>query len=51
MLYHASAMAVYNYGVLMFDLRAHGSSDGDTSTAGWREVNDLLGAVDYLRSR
>jgi pimeloyl-ACP methyl ester carboxylesterase len=51
MVYHASALAAKGYGVLMFDLRAHGSSDGDTCTYGWEEVNDLFGAVDYLKSR
>jgi len=51
MIYHASALVAKGYGVLMFDLRAHGSSDGDTCTAGWRETEDLLGAVDYLASR
>jgi alpha-beta hydrolase superfamily lysophospholipase len=35
----------------MIDLRAHGSSDGDTSTYGLREAEDVAGAVDYLRSR
>ncbi len=51
MIYHANALAAYGYGSLMFDLRAHGSSEGDTCTWGWREINDLLGAVDYLQSR
>lgn len=51
MAYHATAMAACGYGVLMFDLRAHGSSEGDFCTGGWREAEDLLGAVDYLRSR
>ncbi len=51
MIYHATALALYDYGVLMFDLRAHGSSDGDTCTSGWLETNDLLGALDYVRSR
>jgi alpha-beta hydrolase superfamily lysophospholipase len=35
----------------MIDLRAHGSSDGDTSTFGLREADDVAGAVDYLLSR
>ena len=51
MIYHASGLALYDYGVLMFDLRAHGSSEGDVCTSGWREVEDLLGAVDYVQSR
>ncbi|MBN1259954.1 MAG: alpha/beta fold hydrolase [Anaerolineae bacterium] len=51
MLHHAAALATKGFGALMFDLRAHGSSEGDTCTAGWREVQDLLGAVDYVRNR
>jgi pimeloyl-ACP methyl ester carboxylesterase len=51
MIYHATALSAYGYGVLMFDLRAHGSSEGDTCTWGWLEMEDVLGAVDYLRSR
>jgi fermentation-respiration switch protein FrsA (DUF1100 family) len=34
--------------VLTFDLRAHGESEGATFTAGYREILDLLGALDYL---
>lgn len=52
------AMAAYadplvdaGYGVLLMDLRAHGSSDGDTSTYGVLEACDVAGAVDYLLSR
>jgi dipeptidyl aminopeptidase/acylaminoacyl peptidase len=51
MIYHASALVAKGYAVLIFDLRAHGSSDGEVCTNGWMESNDLLGAVDYLRSR
>jgi pimeloyl-ACP methyl ester carboxylesterase len=51
MIYHATALSAYGYGVLMFDLRAHGSSEGDTCTWGWKETSDVLGAIDYLHSR
>lgn len=51
MIYHATALASRGYGVLLFDLRAHGSSEGDTCTGSWRETQDLLGAVDYVRGR
>jgi len=37
------------FGVLMFDFRAHGRSQGDLSTWGWLETYDLLGAIDYLQ--
>lgn len=39
------------FAVLMYDLRGHGRSQGQVSTWGWLEINDLLGAVDYLRRR
>jgi fermentation-respiration switch protein FrsA (DUF1100 family) len=39
------------YGVLLFDFRAHGSSGGRYTTVGLREVNDVLGAVEFLRQR
>ncbi len=51
MIYHATAVAIHGHGVLLFDLRAHGNSEGDTCTKGWREPQDLLGAVDYMQSR
>jgi len=51
MLIYAEFLANAGYGVFMIDLRAHGSSDGDTSTYGLREADDVAGAVDYLLSR
>jgi uncharacterized protein len=51
MLIHAEFLANAGYGVFMIDLRAHGSSDGDTSTYGLHEADDVAGAVDYLLSR
>jgi pimeloyl-ACP methyl ester carboxylesterase len=48
---HAAALARHGYGVLLFDLRAHGRSEGHTCTYGWRETNDLLGAIDYVQGR
>jgi len=51
MIYHASALVARGYSVLMFDLRAHGSSEGDVCTSGWLEANDVLGALDYAQSR
>lgn len=41
----------HGYGVLLYDLRAHGRSKGNLCTWGWLEVNDLLGALDYLIKR
>ncbi len=39
------------FNVLLFDLRAHGSSGGDRITGGIDEAQDVLGAYDYMRSR
>lgn len=39
------------FNVLMFDLRAHGCSDGDRVSLGYFERQDLLGAVDFLQER
>ncbi|MGE5378551.1 MAG: alpha/beta hydrolase [Bacteroidota bacterium] len=51
MLVYAEHLASQGFGIFMIDLRAHGSSDGDTSTHGLREVEDVAGAVDYLLHR
>lgn len=51
MLVYAELLVDAGYGVFMIDLRAHGSSDGDTSTYGWREADDVVGAVNYLQTR
>ena len=51
MVFHAETLARAGYGVFLIDLRAHGSSDGDTSTFGLREADDVAGAVDYLLTR
>jgi len=51
MISHARFLASVGYGVFLIDLRAHGSSDGDTSTFGLREGDDVAGAVDYLLKR
>lgn len=39
------------FGVLLLDLRAHGNSQGDTSTYGLKEGEDVARAVEYLMSR
>ena len=36
------------YNVLMIDLRAHGRSEGDRRTLGYREARDVRGALDWL---
>ncbi|MGI9146898.1 MAG: alpha/beta hydrolase [Chloroflexota bacterium] len=39
------------YNVLCFDFRAHGMSDGQFSSVGLHETNDVIGAVRYLKGR
>ncbi len=39
------------YNLLLFDLRGHGRSDGNYTTIGWLEPNDVRAAVSYARSR
>jgi len=51
MLIFAELLVHAGFGVFMIDLRAHGSSDGDTSTFGLKEADDVAGAVDYLLTR
>jgi uncharacterized protein len=51
MLDQAEALAKAGFGVLLYDMRAHGESADAMFTRGWSEVNDLLGAVSYLQSR
>jgi uncharacterized protein len=51
MLFYAEILVKAGFGIFIFDLRAHGSSDGDTSTYGMREAEDVAGAVDYLLHR
>jgi fermentation-respiration switch protein FrsA (DUF1100 family) len=48
MLPHARMLAQKGYGVLLFDLRAHGKSDGDTLIY---SGDDVLAALNYLRGR
>jgi uncharacterized protein len=47
------ARMLYPQGVhlLLFDFRALGRSEGSLCSIGYHEVNDLLGAVDYLTAR
>ena len=47
----ASILVKRGFGLLMYDMRAHGRSTGNLGTWGWMEVNDLNGAADYLMTR
>jgi dipeptidyl aminopeptidase/acylaminoacyl peptidase len=44
----ARMLAARGYGVLLFDHRAHGASEGETTTHGWRESGDVRSAVDFV---
>jgi fermentation-respiration switch protein FrsA (DUF1100 family) len=44
-------LARNGYGVLAFDWRAHGESDGDLCTFGYLEVRDVEGAMAWLRAQ
>ena len=44
----ASALAQARYNILLFDFRAHGASQGRTTSFGWREQRDLEGALVFL---
>ena len=48
---HAEALVQAEYGVLMLDLRAHGSSGGRRFTCSQAGVDDVLTAVSYLSKR
>lgn len=49
-IYHAEALARHGYGVLLFDLRAHGESGGDYFMAA-DSSSDVQAAVSYLQNR
>jgi uncharacterized protein len=47
----ARVLVEHGYGVLLFDRRGEGESDGDPNALGWSGVKDLNAAVAYLQSR
>jgi alpha-beta hydrolase superfamily lysophospholipase len=51
MLDRAEILNRHGYAVLAFDLRNHGESDGDITTLGYLEVNEVRAAFDYLLTR
>lgn len=48
---HAVVLARHGYGVLLFDARGHGLSDGRAMEFGWNGDLDIAGALDYLSTR
>ncbi|HLA43691.1 MAG TPA: alpha/beta fold hydrolase, partial [Aggregatilineales bacterium] len=51
MKFMAQALAGTGYGVLMYDMRGHGESDGNSRSFGWKDVPDVLAAVDFLQKQ
>lgn len=51
MLLLAATLHQSNYATLLFDFRARGESGGSRCTIGYRETDDLLAAIGYVRSR
>ena len=47
----AKMMADHGYGVLLFDRRGEGESDGDPNIFGWQGERDVHAAVRFLQSR
>jgi uncharacterized protein len=47
----ARMLAQHGYGVLLFDRRGEGESEGDPNSLGWRGTRDVEAAVSFLRSR
>jgi hypothetical protein len=47
----ARVLARHGYGVLLFDRRGEGRSDGDPNAFGWEGVKDIQAAVDFLENR
>jgi pimeloyl-ACP methyl ester carboxylesterase len=45
---HVRLLAERGYGVLAYDARGHGRSEGQTNAFGWRGAEDVVGAVRFL---
>ena len=48
---HARMYARHGYGVLLFDRRGEGESDGSPNIFGWGGEKDITAAVDFLKAR
>jgi uncharacterized protein len=47
----ARMLARHGYGVLLFDRRGEGRSEGGANMLGWGGDKDIIGAVDWLKKR
>jgi uncharacterized protein len=48
---HARLLARHGFGVLLFDRRGEGKSEGDSNAFGWGGHKDILGAIEFLKGR
>ena len=48
---HAKLLARHGYGVLLYDARGRGESDGSENNYGWDWSKDIAGALDFLERR
>ncbi|HET6858331.1 MAG TPA: CocE/NonD family hydrolase [Streptomyces sp.] len=48
---HARLLSEHGYGVLLYDARGAGQSEGSPNGYGWDWGHDISGALDYLRNR
>jgi uncharacterized protein len=44
----AEVLARHGYGVLVYDLRGHGESQGEVRAFGWEDVRDVQAALEFL---
>jgi alpha-beta hydrolase superfamily lysophospholipase len=44
-------LAAHGYGVLVFDPRGHGASEGDPNVFGWSGEEDVRSAIRFLQAR
>ncbi|GAB4422048.1 MAG: alpha/beta hydrolase [Anaerolineales bacterium] len=51
MIWHARQLTEAGYGVLMYDERASGESEGDYRSFGWEDPRDVGGALKFLNTR
>ena len=50
-LYHAALLAEHGYGVLLYDTRSQGESEGGLYAWGWDAHWDVIAALEYLQKR
>ena len=51
MLWHAKQLVTAGYGVLMYDERASGESEGTRRSYGWEDPRDVGGAIRFIEAR